>query len=134
MPRSLHGQSAEMAATVLASQVALQEGVLEAGLLEQLTAAAGLRVRRVGSTQADLLVSKAGTSLPFLLWRSIGADCSNPGKRTVDEGSLVAVAAAAAAARKLAACFRQAYVLLPYELIGDAAVLDAVSRSACMQW
>lgn len=115
-----------MAATVLASQAALQEGVLEAGRLEQLAAAAGLRVRRVGSTQADLLVSKAGTSLPFLLWR-------NAGMSGVDGASPGAIAAAATAASKLASSFRQAYVLLPYELLGNAAVLGAVSRSVKVQ-
>ncbi|KAL4428410.1 hypothetical protein ABPG75_002499 [Micractinium tetrahymenae] len=117
-----------MAATVLASQAALAEGVLEAGRLEQLATAAGLRVRRVGSTQADLLVSKAGTSLPFLLWR--GASGSSAAK-SAGGASPPAVAAAAAAARKLASSFRQAYVLLPHELLGDAAVLDAVASLGC---
>ncbi len=121
-----------MAATVLVSQKALQEGVLEAARLEQLAAAAGLRVRRVGSTQADLLVSKAGTSLPFLLWRRAG--CSNTVVHSAGAASPAAVGAAAAAALKLAASFQQAYVMLPYDLLGDIDVLNTVSRSAAMRW
>ncbi|KAL4439246.1 hypothetical protein ABPG77_004148 [Micractinium sp. CCAP 211/92] len=118
-----------MAATVLVSQKALQEGVLEAARLEQLAAAAGLRVRRVGSTQADLLVSKAGISLPFLLWRRAG--CSKTVVHSAGAASPAAVGAAAAAALKLAASFRQAYVMLPYDLLGDIDVLNTVSSLGC---
>jgi len=107
------------AAVAIALQASLDAGVLDQQQLEQLAAQAGLRVRRVASAPADLLVCRSGGTLPFLLWRGGGGGSTDGsgGSEDVNAARLAGLA-----------CFKQAYVLVPHTLMGDAAVLDAVCR------
>lgn len=163
----LHSSIMAAAATVIASQAALDEGALEGGRLEQLAAARGLRVRRAAGTPADLMASKAGFTLPFLLWRSGsgGSEGSSGGGGGSNVARIERLASMFKQVGGMGTCQRQAwgrmqtvrgtfakplqvlpakpnfhppwfrlglqaYVLLPYELLGQPSVLDAVSRLA----
>lgn len=99
------------AATCICLQSACEEGVVNETRLLQLAAAAELKVRKVAAAPADLLVSKAGTTLAFMLWRS-DAGGGNMTER----------------AARLASSFKHAHVLVPHALIGKPLVLDAAAR------
>lgn len=103
------------AATCICLQGACDAGVVNEARLQQLAAAAELKVRRVASSPADLLVSRSGSTLAFLLWRPGGAGGS-------DSGGMVA------RTTRMAGSFRQAYVLVPHELLGSPVILDASAR------
>ncbi|KAI3428507.1 hypothetical protein D9Q98_007331 [Chlorella vulgaris] len=98
------------AATCICLQSACEEGVVNETRLLQLAAAAELKVRKVAAAPADLLVSKAGTTLAFMLWRS-DAGGGNMTER----------------AARLASSFKHAHVLVPHALIGKPLVLDAAA-------
>ena len=96
-----------MAAAVgICLAAACEQGVVQEAALS----AAGLRVRRVTSGAADLIVCKGGSTLAFMLW-SEGSDC-------------------AARVPRLAAAARHAIVMVPYELMDSPAAVGAASRWA----
>jgi hypothetical protein len=101
------------AATCICLQQACESGVVDEAQLLQLAQAAGLKVRKVSSATADLLVSKAGSTLAFLLWRRSG------------DGDSMSVRAA-----RLAGSFKRSYVLVPNDLQSNSEVLTAASRCA----
>lgn len=101
------------AAVCICLQSACDSGLLNEPRLLELAAAADLRVRKVTSAVADLMVCKAGSTLAFMLWRG-GAGA----------GDTVARVA------RLAGAFKQAYVLVPHEQLCSPAVLDAAARWA----
>lgn len=103
-----------MAGVVIALQAACDSGAVAEQRLEQLAAAAQLRVRRVAAAAADLLVCQASKTLAFLLWPAAADGAARGG---VD-----------ARVARLAASFKQAFVVVPHALLGDAAVLDAAAR------
>ena len=98
-----------MAAAVgICLAAACEQGVVQEATLS----AAGLRVRRVTSGAADLIVCKGGSTLAFMLW-SEGSDSD-----------------CAARAPRLAAAARHAHVLVPHALMESPAAVDAASRWA----
>lgn len=102
------------AATCICLQQACESGVVDEAQLHQLAPAAGLKVRKVGSATADLLVSQAGSTLAFLLWRCGGGGDISMSVRTA----------------RLSRSFKRSYVLVPHDLQRDPDVLQAAARFA----
>jgi hypothetical protein len=112
------------AAVCICLQSAFDSGLLNEPRLLELAAAAELRVRKVTTAVADLMVCKAGSTLAFMLWRG-GAAADDTAVRVA----------------RMAGSFKQAYVLVPHEHLRTPAVLEAAARWAgrlpllcCAQW
>ena len=112
------------AAVCICLQSAFDSGLLNEPRLLELAAAAELRVRKVTTAVADLMVCKAGSTLAFMLWLG-GAAADDTAVRVA----------------RMAGSFKQAYVLVPHEHLRTPAVLEAAARWAgrlpllcCAQW
>ncbi|PRW44579.1 hydantoinase subunit beta [Chlorella sorokiniana] len=101
-----------MAGVAIALQAACDCGAVNEPSLQRLAAAADLRVRRVTAAAADLIVTRGGQTAAFLLWRGAAAD-------------------AAARTARAAGSFKSVFVLVPYDLAADQAVLDAAASAGC---
>ena len=109
-------------AVVIVLQSALDSGAVDGGDLSRLVAADGLLQRTAKSTPADLMICRAGCTLPFLLWSGAGSG-----------GAGGAANSDAARVSRLASTYRRGYVLVPFALLGDAAVLDAAARCRAVE-